>query len=264
MMQLRRVFVEQAAQWDTPTRLGLTIAAVLLAMALGLATLGPASLRTPAAISAAVLMVVAQVIVLWGNRRMVTPFTQAQRHYLRGEFEAAASVLEAHRSSGEKVDVQDLTLLGNTYRQMGRLDESAEVLSEAVDISPANHFPLLGYGRTLLYTGAYETAATYLQAALDHGAPDGVLLDLAEAQFREGQTDAARQTLQRMTSEPQEAHRVLLWHWLKAGDDVPVDVVDAGLEGYRAIAERYAHTPYGMARLRDVRELGAYIHIAEE
>src|SRR5262245_39829111 len=112
--------------WDKPSQIGLITALVLLLITLFIGTFGPLDLKQPARIGAVGLIIVIQVIIMWTNRGMVTPYTQAQRAYLAENFEAARDVLEAVRLAG-KADARDLTLLGNTYRQLGQLEASEAV-----------------------------------------------------------------------------------------------------------------------------------------
>ncbi len=190
--------------------------------------------------------------MLWGNRGMVSAFTQAQRLYLAGDFAAARDLLESVRA---KADARVLTLLGNTYRQLGQLDESEQVLSEAVDKAPDHYFPLYGFGRTLLSEGRYTEAVVAIRRALELNAPPVVRADLGEALYRLNLPEEAVAALEAVpTDEPHRALMVAyLLHRLGAADPPVAEVVQAGLPYWEAAAERFRHTPYGLALARDVR-----------
>ncbi len=242
--------------WDRPTRTALVMALVLLGISLLLALFGSDNVRQPALIGAGGLFIVTQVIILWGNRNMVTAFTQAQRAFLAGDFETARHLLEAVRSAG-KADIRDLTLLGNTYRQLGELDASEESLTEALRLRPNHHFPLYGFGRTLLVLGRYKEAVDMLTRALEAGAPPIIQVDLGHAYYRQGMWEEARVTLKGVRPLVVEPHRALmvdyLLYQLEQGE--PPALVEVGLLYWHAESERFRQTPYGQALADDVRRM---------
>jgi tetratricopeptide (TPR) repeat protein len=242
--------------WDQSSRFAFFIALLLLAIALILAILGPDSVTQPALIGVGGLVIVIQIIMMWGNRGMVTAYTRAQRAYLAGEFDTARLLLEAERMAG-RADFRDLTLLGNTYRQLSELTLSEQVLTEALRIRPNHHFPLYGFGRTLLVQGRYAEAVEVFARALDAGAPPVINNDLADAFYRQGTWQDARQALAGLDSSTEEPHRRLMIDYIlyRLDDGGPPShaLVEAGLSYWRAEAERYAHTVYGQALARDVR-----------
>ncbi len=254
MNRYRRHLLDTIASWDTPTRLSLTVAVVLLAVMFGLFAFGGEPLQVPALVGITTLLLVIQAVVLWGNRHMVTPFTQAQGHYRRAEFQQVVQLL-APRAEAANVDVRELTLLGNTYRQLGDLSKSETVLFKAVNISPQSYFPLYGFGRTLLVQGDYDRAAHYLSQALDHDAPVAVRVDLAEALHRLGQPDAAAAQLAQV-SVKLEAHRAVMRAYLTGQPINPADVAH-GLPYWQETAKRFQHTPYGVALQQDVVQIEA-------
>ena len=131
----------QFRQWERASQLAFAMAIILLIPALIVAATGPEDLRGTATGSSMALIIMAQVIFMWANRNMITEYAAAQRHYQRGEFEQARDRLEP-RYQSEKANSQELTLLGNTYRQLGDLVKSEQVLLEALDIQPNHYFPL--------------------------------------------------------------------------------------------------------------------------
>ncbi len=266
MGRLTAWLVSRFRGWERPAQIGITLALVLLALTLLALFLGPASIRLPALIGAFGLLVVMQVIFMWANRGLVTPFTQAQRAYLAGDFEAARDTLQRLEQAG-KADVRALTLLGNSYRQLGDLENSERVLTKAVSLGTSDHFPLYGFGRTLLVRGLYAEAAEAINRALALGAPPVVYLDLGEALFRQGQAEEARAALrasyEAASSEP---HRLLMADYLlyQLGAEPPPSRqrLQAGLPFWQENARRFRHTPYGQSLAEDVRHMQALIEEA--
>ena len=244
--------------WDRPTRIAFTLALVLLGISIALAFFGPLDVRQPALIGAGGLFIVSQVLIMWGNRNMVTPYTRAQHAFLEGDFQSARDLLDAVRSNG-KADVRDLTLLGNTYRQLGQLDASEDSLTEALRLRPNHHFPLYGFGRTLLIQGRYTEAVDTITRALEAGAPPVIQVDLGDAYFRQGVWEEARVTLKGVRPLVIEPHRALmvdyLLYRLEQGEPPAPAIIEAGLPYWQAESERFRHTPYGQALVDDVRQL---------
>ena len=240
--------------WERSTRIAFGIGVLLLGIAVMTALVAPPDVRVPVIIGAGALLLVLEVTILWGNRGMISAFTRAQRLYLDGDFVAASAMLEAVRT---KADARALTLLGNTYRQLGRLTESHEVLSEAVDKAPKHYFPIYGFGRTLLSEGRYEEAAEAIQHALELGAPSVVQADLGEAYYRLNRTNDAIVALR--AADISEPHRALMVGYLlyQLGDAPPPseEVVRAGLPYWEATAARFRETPYGIALETDIIEM---------
>src|SRR5690606_37166419 len=149
----------------------------------------------------------------------------------------------------DRSNVQLLTLLGNTYRQLGMLDESEEVLTKAIELRPFDHFSLYGFGRTLLVRGLYAPAAEAIHEALQAGAPPIVQFDLGEARYRQGLTDDARLSLEAARRLDQESHRALMTDYLLyklgAGKMPSRELIQSGLPYWQDHAGRFSHTPYG-------------------
>lgn len=255
--QLRKDF----RAWDRPTQIGFGVAVILLAGIVMAFFAVPAEMRQTVCFGAAALFAVIEALVMWGNRHMVTPITRAQRAYLHNDFEGALAELEPLRRDGT-ADYRTLTLLGNTYRQIGRLDESAAVLSEALDKSTDHHYSLYGYGRTLIVQGRYAEGASLIERALTNGAPPVVKLDLAEAYYREGRANEARAMLDQ-SSAGDEPHRMLMSAFWRAqlglGLKPEAALIRAGLPYWEAQAERFAQTPYGAAVALEVAQLQALL-----
>jgi tetratricopeptide (TPR) repeat protein len=244
--------------WERPAQIGFVLALILLVMAFVLILVSPQEERVRFLVAFGALTLVAQGIVMWANRGMVAPITAAQRAYLRGDFDAVIGILEPLHAA-DKADVAHLTLLGNTYRQLGRLGESAHVLSEAIDKVPNHHYSLYGFGRTLIVEGRYKEGAEYIARALAVGAPSIVQFDLGEALYRVGQYDEAFATLRDLRDE--EPHRLLMssyWRYrMEDGNPPSQALIAAGLPYWQGQAERFSHTPYGQAVAEEVMQLTA-------
>lgn len=248
--------------WDRSTRLAFGLGVILLLAAVIVALAAPSEARVPVLVGAGALLLVLEMTVLWGNRTMISPFTRAQRLYLDGDFGGVIDLLEPLRAkAGAKADARMLTLLGNTYRQLGRLDESKAVLSEAVDKAPQHYFTFYGFGRTLLSEGRYAEAVTALRHALDLSAPLGVQVDLAEAYFRLDALDETAAALRAadVESHLREPYRALMASYLRyrvgAGAPPAPELIREGLPYWQAVAERFQTTPYGAALQVDVDEM---------
>ncbi len=242
--------------WERPARIALLGALGLLVLVSLALTFGPEAIRLPGVIGFAGLLIVIQLIIMWANRGMVTPYTRAQRRYLDGDLTGAAALLEPLRED-KTAFARDLTLLGNTYRQLGRLDESEQVLLEALDKAPQDYFPIYGFGRTLLSEGRYAEAVDAIQRAIVLGAPSVVQGDLGEAYYRLGKRDDAVLALH--NAAVNEPHRALMAQYLlnRLGAAPPpsTEVIQAGLAYWQATAERFRETPYGVALESDVYEM---------
>lgn len=258
MGRLSARLVRWLRTWDRPSQMALGLALLFLLISVFLAAFGSGAIRQAALVSAAGLFILMQGIILWGNRGMVTPYTQAQRHFLAGDFDSARLVLESLRDTG-KADADALTLLGNTYRQLGRLDNSETVLRQAIVMSPSHHFSLYGFGRTLQAKGDYAQAAQVLQNALTSGAPPLVQFDLGEIHFRQGLYDEAKILLQAAKPHLQEPYRVLMADYLlyRLGTSTPPngEQIRQGLPYWQAYADKFRDTPYGAALAEDIRWL---------
>jgi len=262
MGRLTASVVRRFRAWDRPSQIAMLTAFVLLLLTFLALTFGPHNLRQPALLGFIGLIIMTQVIFMWANRGMVTPYTQAQRFYLAENFDAARQVLEESLLY-VKPDAQALTLLGNTYRQLGWLDKSEEVLTKALDLRPFDHFPLYGIGRTLLVKGLFAQAAAKMSQALEAGAPPIVQFDLGEALYRQGLDDQARIALSEAMALEREPHRALLATYmlyrLGAGGPPTRALVAAGLPYWRENAVRFQDTPYGQMLAGDVQQLGAFM-----
>ncbi len=243
--------------WDTTSQISFVSALLLLVVVFMIGNYGPENLHQPAIISTIGLVFAAQAIFMWANRGMVTSYTRAQQLYLMGDLEGARRLLEAEQITG-KADTQALTLLGNTYRQLGLLSESESILSEVVNNMPNHYFSLYGFGRTLLVQGHYAEAGDAIETALAQGAPPLVAADAGEARYRQGAFGSAEQLLQNALPQIQaEPHRILMTVYLlsQLGSSEPPsnDLIESGLDYWQAQARLFQDTPYGQALIADIR-----------
>lgn len=245
-------------QWEYSTRIALAVAFILILITFLFLLVGPLNLRQSALISFIGLLIALQVIFMWGNRHMITPYTQAQRLYLKENFQEARRILEELHTIG-KADVSALTLLANTYRQLGMLAESEEVVKKALALRPFDPFPLYSFGRTLLVKGLYTESVVVLHQALEAGAPSLVHFDLGDALYRQGLFDDARRELLTAQEVDQEPFRQLMSDYLLycMGDhEKPArELIVAGIIYWQDHAERFRHTSYGQALMNDVRQM---------
>jgi tetratricopeptide (TPR) repeat protein len=240
--------------WDKSSQTAFVIALVLW-FGFGLALIfAPSEWRQLAAIGLVGFIFVMQVIILWANRGMIRPYTQAQRRFIAGDFEQARVILEQVRDSG-KADVRVLTLLGNTYRQLGRLEESEITLRKALDKDSLHPFPLYGFGRTLLSKGNYHEAVTMLERAV-HAGTMVAQFDLGETYYRLGQQQEAKTHLQAVRPSLKESYRALMADYLlyRIGAGIPPSssLIYEGLPYWQETAARHHNTAYGTALIEDI------------
>jgi tetratricopeptide (TPR) repeat protein len=255
MGKITAYFVKAFRGWERSTQLAFIIAFILLIISLIVVLSSSGSLRQNALIGFIGLIIALQIIFMWGNRTMVTAYTQAQRRYLAEDFIAARDILEAFHTTG-KPNASSLTLLANTYRQLGNVEKSEEIVKKALVLRPFDHFPLYSFGRTLLIRGYYTQAIDALRQALQAGAPTIVEFDLGEALYRNAEFDASAELLERIRDPQQESFRLLMTDYLlyrMGRSDTPSTVeVSAGIAYWRELANRFQMTPYGQVLAEDV------------
>jgi len=241
--------------WERSTQLAFITDLTLLLISLLVIFISSGNLRQSALIGFVGLIFALQIIFMWGNRTMVTAYTQAQRRYLAEDFMGARDILEAFHNTG-KPDVNSLTLLANTYRQLGNLDKSEEIVKKALALRPFDHFPLYSFGRTLLIRGLYAQAIDTLKQALQAGAPSIVEFDLGEALYRNAEFDASAEVFERIRSPQQEPFRLLMTDFLlyRMGRSEALNTVEVpeGIGYWRELANRFPATPYGQLLSDDV------------
>jgi tetratricopeptide (TPR) repeat protein len=189
-----------------------------------------------------------------GRRRRGGVFGQAQRAFTQGRYAEAAALLEG--APGDEMQAQ--TLLGNAYRQMGRLEDSEKTLRAALALAPQDAFPLYGLGRTRLAQGAYAEAASLIEQALAHKGRKAIRAELALAHFLAGQNQEAQRHAKACTQIlGLEPYRTLIVNEVLRrlhNDSQAVYYIERnahGLAYWEAEADRFSHMPYGEA-LRDL------------
>ncbi len=244
--------VKRFRSWERTTQIGFVMALLLAIPTLFFAITGDDDIRGYAVISLMASLFVAQAIFLWANRGMVSDYTRAQRHFLRGEFSYAVTILQSHLAQHPK-DVQAMTLLGNTYRQMGNLDTSHTILLEAVNIQPMNYFPLYGFGRTLLVQGKFDKALGIFHKTLKAGGHAITYFDIGESAYYVGDLTASRDALQQGLAEGAgDDNRVWMAQAiLNQIDNLPLPPLSNASRAYWMIQQQlFEHTPYGKALKR--------------
>lgn len=248
-------FWRDAQAWDRTVKMGVMMSLVLLFVLLTLILFAPQEARPAFLIGIVGVVIVAQVLMLWGNRHLVTPYARAQQQFLEEDYEAARDTLLASIAESEqkakRPSVDTLTLLGNTYRNLALLRESEDILTTALQRQPQNPFPLYGFGRTLLAAGRFADAEVYFQRALEAGGPAGMEFDVALAQILEGASETVFPVLHRLAQDTTQdvTRRWMAQRLLPPEQQEPLALSsDEALFGeafWQKEVERFALTPYG-------------------
>lgn len=248
-MMFLRDLARRVPAWDASVKLALVLALLLFVCLMALGLGGPPALRLPARIGAFGVLVSGQLLFLWGNRREISPYHQAQQHFIAGDFQAAKSILEATPASARE-SVDALVLLGNAYRHLAQFDQSRAVLERALALNPRHHLAHFSHGKLCLVLGDYAAARQSIARALELGAPDIVRFELGQACFLAGDNDSARVAFDGLpvdfSDEPEQA--LLLAHYLRGLGAAPHPGAGpkcAGVASVRADAAKYAGTSYG-------------------
>lgn len=170
------------------------IAAFLLLL---LSIAGPPESRLWMALGLILLLVVIQVFLLFFRPPDRSAFGLAREAFMAGDFNSAAEQLE--KLITIHPTARSYTLLGNTYRQLGRMQDSRAAIDQALKLRTNNAYALYGMGRLELAQGNFEAAAEWFDRALKAGAPGNVACDLGYAEYFLGNKDAALHTLQKTT-----------------------------------------------------------------
>jgi len=248
--------LREIPKWDKASQIAVVIAFVLLVIDLVVLSTVP-DVQTPALIGAVGLLLAIQGIFMWGNRNMVTPYTQAQRLFVDGEFEQVVSVLKQYIEEEEHPIIDSLVLLGNAYRNIGQLHESESVLRIALARRKNYHFALYGVAKIRLAKGDYGEAIKHLETALQHGAPDVIRFDLAHAMLRSGNEDEAISIFREFTNS-EETFRALFAQYVlhvDGGEKPSRQIIEAGLPFWEAEIQRFGDTPYGQSIAHDVAHI---------
>lgn len=231
---------------------------VALVLLLALVFSGPANARFGGAVGLVALLVTVQIAILFYRPSDRSPFGAARAAFIAGDFAAAAAQLEALVAA--KPSARGYTLLANTYRALGRLDEARTAIEQALVLRPRNPYARYGLGRIELAEGNFEGAAQQFDAALQAGSPTNVACDLGYAEYFAGNREAALRTLGKTTRLLRlEAYRLWLTNlilYLSFTDKTKVNAqtalanLRAAAEGrayWEAEAARHSATAYGEA-----------------
>jgi tetratricopeptide (TPR) repeat protein len=243
--------------WDSASKAALAIALALFGLDVVILFTQPA-LQTAALVGGVGLLIAIQLIVLWGNRNLVTAYSQAQQAFIKGNFAAARDILKADIESTAKPPIDSLVLLGNAYRNLGQLRESESVLRIALARKPYYHFALYGLGKIRLGMGDYAEAIQHFEKALKANAPEIIRFDKALAHYYAGDD---KQTLAELAAMPEtnEAHRrAFAAYLIYELNNTPLpntELLANGLPFWEAERDRFANTIYGQSLAEDIARI---------
>ena len=236
-----------AQKWDGSTRLALGMAIALLVSLLLLGFAGPPEVRLPARIGAFGTLITLQLLFLWGKRRDISPYHQAQRRFIAGDYVATRGILEALPERGiESVDA--LVLLGNSYRNLGQFPQAQSILQRALDIKPRHHLALFSMGKLLMTQGQYQAAREHIESALEAGSPDIVHFELGQCCLLAGDKSSAQANFLAARPHLQDtpAQAALLESYLQQlGSAKAPDIDSETLQHWRDEARKATATAYG-------------------
>ena len=242
-----RDVARRSSKWDSATKTAVSMAVVMLIILALLGFAGPQPIQMPSRIGAFGLLITLQLLFLWGNRRDISPYHQAQRRFIAGDFAAARDVLEAIPDGGRE-SVDALVLLGNCYRHLAHYDQSSRALRRALELNPAHHLALFSLGKLLLVLGECAESVNCIERALDAGSPDIVRFELGQAHFLHGDHAAARRefkTVRPLATDAPEQAALLDMYMRVIDDESPLPMPAEYTAHWHAEAQKYADTPYG-------------------
>lgn len=258
-MILLRDLARRLPEWDAPVKFALALAVILLLLLLALGFGGPQEIQFPARVGAFGLLVTLQILYLWANRRDISPYHQAQKRFVAGDYQAARSLLEGIPEAA-RISVDALALLGNCYRHLGLYDKSGAALEQALQIKPNHHLALFSRGKLSLVTGEYSNAASMILRALDAGSPDIVRFELGQTYFLLGDYERANTqfvNLGTALADDPPFDLMIRYCLYRMGKSAPpsLDLIRAGIDYWRAEADKHKSAPYGAATRLAVDEL---------
>lgn len=250
---------QRVPMWDTPSKVALVSGLILLPILLIFGFFGPETARIPARVGAFGILLTLQLVILWGNRKSLSPYHSAQEYFMNGDYESAREILE-QIPVDDQLSVDALVLLGNTYRHLGMFEESLQVIDNALTRKPDYHYALYGMGKLQLVMGQYEDASNFITKALSHGSPDVVQFDLGQAYYLSGDAQKAIHHFNNIESvvgdEPSQSLLVKYYlYQLNNGDKPSVPLIRDNVIFWQNEANKYSETPYGKALKADVATL---------
>ncbi len=259
LRHLSRDLARRLPEWDASSRLAFTIAVVLLIFLLALGFAGPPEIQLPARIGAFGLLVSIQLLFLWANRRDVSPYHQAQQHFIAGEYNQARTILEGIPEDS-RVSVDALVLLGNTYRHLRSFEKCQRALTRALELKSQHHLALFSIGKLHLICGKYALAGDYFLRAIEAGAPEIVKFELGQACYIQGEHERAMRHLsEARASLADDAPQLLMLQYylfrLGQGEFPTRELVDATIGHWQDEAKRYEGTPYCAQLNADLEQL---------
>lgn len=254
-----RDLYKRLPEWDRSSRLSFYVAVILLALLLLAGFVGPDAIKLPARLGAFGLLLTLQLVILWGNRRAISPYHEAQQHYIRGEYESARDLLEPIPDT-RRGSVDVLALLGNCYRQLGQFDLAGLAIDRALQIKPDYHYALYAAGKLNLVLGDYARACDFIERAYSLGAPDVLNFDLGQACYYLGEHSKAAAYLGKfcMLSFEEPAKTMLAMRYLSIltnSQPPSAESIRESVAYWQEEAERYRQTDYGTAILNEVKQL---------
>ena len=265
-MMLLRDVARRVPEWDASVKVSLALALVLFVLLMAIGLSGPPTVRLPARIGAFGVLITGQLLFLWGSRRAISPYHQAQQHFIAGEFQAAKSILEvAPDTSRESVDA--LVLLSNCYRHLAQFDRSRAALDRALALNPRHHLAHFSLGKLRLILGDYGAARESIARALEFGAPEIVNFELGQACLLSCEEDAARRCFNSLpadtSDEPGQALLLCYYlHGLGAVQRPSSSLIGTGIAYCRAESDKYAGTAYGEHLSHIIQKLESWLSAA--
>ncbi len=246
-------------EWDTPSKVALASGVILLPILLFFGFAGPQAGRIPARIGAFGILLTLQLVILWANRKSISPYHEAQDYFMTGDYETAREILEQIEYRN-RPSVDALVLLGNTYRHLSMFEESQQVIEHALSLKPEYHYALYGMGKLQLVMGQYEDASNFITKALSHGSPDVVQFDLGQAYYQVGDMQRASHHFSNieavMEDEPSQDLLIRYYmHQMDKGDKPSNQLIRNNLAYWQTEADKYSDTAYGKALQTDVDTL---------
>lgn len=255
-----KLLFEKFPSWDNASKIAFVLGLIMLVAVATLTFLLPEADRWVGFIAFIAVVIALQAVFMWANRDMITTFAQAQNHYLAGEYEQTRDTLLT-LFENEEPTAKSLTLLGNTYRQLGDLEQSEHTLKQAMELLPDYHLSFYAMARTMMFAGRYAEAAHYFEQALINAAPDFVQIDFAEALFRRQapEQDVITKLNECLPLARAEAHQELIvtyMLWRLTDESPPSErLIELGLPYWQTIAQDYSRLPYGQAVSDDIAHL---------
>lgn len=256
---LTRSLRARVPTWDRPTQVAFATGVILFPFMLILGFAGPEPIQIPARAGAFGLVLSLQLVFLWGNRRMLSPYHEAQQYFMNADYAAAKDVLE-QIPLDDRISVDALVLLANTYRHLGQYTDSITVAERALEEKTDYHSALYGLGKTYMVIGQYADASNFITKALSMGAPDVVQFDLGHVYYLSGDYQRAvhhiNNILLLIHDEP--THLLLAQYMLfqmQAGEQPSKRLIERYINHWQNEADKFKNTPYSDALKMDIDTL---------